>query len=178
MKKTTDFGKKIYTLGNHLKSFALKLTHNEDDAYDLVQETFLKALKYEDKFIEGTNLKGWLFTIMKNSFINNYRRIVKRNTFMDATDNDYLLDSSSNYRTHNLAEKKFLRQDLEDAIDRLPDDLRITFELNAAGFKYHEIAERLEIPIGTVKTRIFIARRKLRVYLNSYAHMFEETAAS
>lgn len=172
MKTNSDFGVKIFKLGNHLNSFALKLTQNVDDAHDLVQETFLKALKYEDKFSDGTNLKGWLFTIMKNSFINNYRRLVKRNTFMDATDNDYLLDSSLNYRTYNLAEKKFLRHDLEEAIDKLPDDLRITFELNAAGFKYHEIAERLEIPIGTVKTRIFIARRKLRVYLNSYADKF------
>ena len=152
-----------------LHNYALQLTHSNDDAKDLVQETFLKAMKYADKFKKGTNLKGWLYTIMRNSFINNYRRNTKRNSFMDTQEEQYIIDSAKQFNTYNQGEVKFIRQDLNDAIDSLPDDLRITFELNTAGFKYHEIADKLNIPIGTVKTRIFVARRKLRGMLTDYA---------
>ena len=163
-----EFNFKVSSQEKPLKHFALQLTRNEEDANDLVQETMLKAFTYREKFMDGTNLKGWLYTIMKNSFINNYRRIVKRNTFIDSTENNYYLDSSSNV-TENQGETKFLRKDLEHAIKSLSDDLKITFELNMLGFKYHEIAEELNIPIGTVKTRIFVAKRKLRDRLKSYA---------
>lgn len=163
-----EFNFKVSSQEKPLKHFALQLTRNEEDANDLVQETMLKAFTYREKFMDDTNLKGWLYTIMKNSFINNYRRIVKRNTFIDSTENNYYLDSSSNV-TENQGETKFLRKDLEHAIKSLSDDLKITFELNMLGFKYHEIAEELNIPIGTVKTRIFVAKRKLRDRLKSYA---------
>ena len=167
-----EFGHKIKEHQNLLNNYALQLTQNTDDANDLVQETFLKAMKYSSKFKKGTNLKGWLYTIMRNSFINNYRRITKRNTFMDTQEEQYIIDSAKTFNTYNEGEVKFMRKDLEDAIDSLPDDLRITFEMNAAGFKYHEIADRLNIPIGTVKTRIFVARRKLRTLLQDYARHF------
>jgi RNA polymerase sigma factor (sigma-70 family) len=154
-----------------LRSLAMQLTKNIDDANDLVQDTVLKALKYQDKFSEGTNFKGWLFTIMKNSFINNYRRMVKRNTFLDATDNTYFLDLPS-HRTENQGELNFIRKDLDVAIKSLPIELKITFMLNIEGFKYHEIAEELNIPIGTVKTRIFVAKRILRKKLSVYGKEF------
>lgn len=154
-----------------LRNYALSLTHNMDDTKDLVQETLLKAYRYKDKFEEGTNLRGWLYTIMKNSFINNYRRESKRNTFLDSTDNTYFLDLPS-HRTENEAELKFIRKDLEKSIDALPLELKITFTLNAEGYKYHEIAEELNIPIGTVKTRIFVARRILREKLAQYGREF------
>ncbi len=166
---TSQFGTQIQQHHQILHNYALQLTHNMDDANDLVQETFLKAMRYADKFKKGTNLKGWLYTIMRNSFINNYRRLTKRNSFMDTQEEQYIIDSAVQFNTYNDGEVKFIRQDLSDAIDSLPDDLRITFELNAAGFKYHEIADKLNIPIGTVKTRIFVARRKLRVELQDYA---------
>ena len=76
-----------------LRKYAYQLTRNIDDTDDLVQETMLKAFTYQDKFQEGTNLKGWLYTIMKNTFINNYRRMIKRNTFIDNTNNEYFIDS-------------------------------------------------------------------------------------
>lgn len=155
-----------------LKIMALQLTRNNDDANDLVQETMLKALKYKDRFSEGSNLKAWLYTILRNSFINNYRRMAKRNTFIDTTDNTFFLDQAT-HNVVNQAELKFIRRDLETAISSLPSELKVTFMLNAEGFKYHEIAEALQIPIGTVKTRIFVARRllrqKLRVYASEYS---------
>lgn len=154
-----------------LRNYALSLTHNMDDSKDLVQETVLKAYRYKDKFEAGTNLRGWLYTILKNSFINNYRRQAKRNTFLDTTDNTFFIDSNSG-RLENDAELKFIRKDLDNAIDTLPTDLKVTFLLNTEGFKYHEIAEELGIPIGTVKTRIFVARRILRDKLSSYGVEF------
>ncbi|MBR9917904.1 sigma-70 family RNA polymerase sigma factor [bacterium] len=169
---TTEFGLKIQRHHQILNNYALQLTQNSEDANDLVQETFLKAMTYADKFKVGTNLKGWLYTIMRNSFINNYRRITKRNSFMDTQEEQYIIDSAKGYTTSNDGAFRFMRRDIEGAIDTLADDLRITFEMNAAGYKYHEIAERLQIPIGTVKTRIFVARRKLRDHLQEYADNF------
>lgn len=169
---TIDFGTSINQHQHVLRSYALQLTHDENDANDLVQETFLKALRYSSKFKQGTNLKGWLYTIMRNTFINNYRRITKRRSFMDTQEEQYILDTAKDFNTHNDGEVKFIRQDLTDAIDTLQDDLRITFELNMAGFKYHEIADKLRIPIGTVKTRIFVAKRKLRLLLQDYAELY------
>lgn len=177
MSNLSEFNTKIQSHEDILRNYALQLTQNMDDANDLVQETFLKAITYSDKFKKGTNLKGWMFTIMRNSFINNYRRITKRNSFMDTQEEQYILDAAKTYNTYNNGESKFLKKDLEEAIDQLPDDLRITFELNAVGFKYHEIADKLGIPIGTVKTRIFVARRKLRVHLAEYERIFHINAS-
>ncbi len=177
MEQLSTFGNKIYKYEDMLRNYALQLTHNMDDANDLVQETFFKALSYSSKFKEGTNLKGWMFTIMRNSFINNYRRNTKRNSFMDTQEEQYIIDSAKTYNTFNQGEVKFIRKDIETAIDKLPTDLRITFEMNTLGFKYHEIAEKLNIPIGTVKTRIFVARRKLRENLLDYAALFNLQAS-
>ena len=154
-----------------LRNYALSLTHNMDETKDLVQETVLKAYRYQAKFQEGTNLRGWLYTILKNSFINNYRRDMKRNTFFDSTDNSYFIDLPS-HKIDNDAETKFIRRDLDHAIDDLAFDLRVTFKLKTEGYKYHEIAEELQIPIGTVKTRIFVARRILRERLKDYADAY------
>lgn len=171
------FELKMQTHEGILRNYALQLTQSMDDANDLVQETFLKAMTYSSKFKEGTNLKGWLFTIMRNTFINNYRRITKRSTFMDTQEEQFIIDSAKGFNTFNDGESKFIRRDLEAAIDKLPDDLRITFEMNTLGYKYHEIAEKIGIPIGTVKTRIFVARRKLRTYLTEYEGLFNLTAS-
>jgi RNA polymerase sigma factor (sigma-70 family) len=162
---------KIHNEQPALRSYALQLTKNMEDANDLVQETLLKALTYKTKFTEGTNLKGWLYTIMRNSFINNYRRLMRRNTFIDTTDNTYFLDAPT-HTTENLGEDRFLNKDLTDAIETLPTDLKVTFNMNMRGYKYHEIAEELDIPIGTVKTRIFVAKRRLRKELKTYGELY------
>lgn len=166
-----DFRRSVQCETQSLRQYAYQLTRNAEDTNDLVQDTMLKALTYQDKFMDGTNLKGWLYTIMKNTFINNYRRMMKRNTFIDQTDNDYYIDSIS-VSVKNDAENKFMKKDLDLAISRLPISLKKPFTMNNCGFKYHEIAEILDIPIGTVKTRIFVARRQLRDDLSPYARMY------
>lgn len=166
-----DFKKMVQKEAKPLRHYAYQLTRNVEDTNDLVQETMLKAYTYQDKFENGTNLKGWLYTIMKNTFINNYRRMVKRNTFIDQTDNDFYLDSVAPL-VKNEGEQGFLRKDIETAIGELPVNLQKPFTMNVKGFKYHEIAEILNIPIGTVKTRIFVARRQLRDALASYGAMY------
>ena len=166
-----EFNKMVQREGTSLRSYAYQLTRNVEDTNDLVQDTMLKALTYRSKFEDGTNLKGWLYTIMKNTFINNYRRMVKRNTFIDQTDNDYFLDSMSPM-VKNEGELKFMRTDIDNAIDQLPMNLKKPLTMNFKGFKYHEIAAILNIPIGTVKTRIFVARRILREQLSGYGKMY------
>jgi RNA polymerase sigma factor (sigma-70 family) len=172
-----EFKKLVQREGQSMRHYAYQLTRNVEDTNDLMQDTMLKALTYQDKFTDGTNLKGWLYTIMKNTFINNYRRMMKRNTFIDPTENDYYLDSIS-HSDKNKGEQAFIMRDIENAIDKLPMNLKKPFTMNNKGFKYHEIAEILHIPIGTVKTRIFVARRQLRESLNTYAHAYglENTA--
>ena len=152
-----------------LKPFALKLTKDVEEANDLLQETMLKAYTNRDKFADGTNLKAWLYTIMKNTFITNYQRLMRRNTFIDTTDNLHYINSSEN-TTQNLAFSKFAMADMNAAIDSLDDAYKVPFMMHFRGFKYHEIAERLGIPIGTVKNRIHIARKELKEMLQVYAY--------
>lgn len=166
-----EFKKVVQKESQSMRSYAYQLTRNVEDTNDLIQDTMLKAFMYQDKFTDGTNLKGWLYTIMKNTFINNYRRMVKRKTFIDQTDNDYYLDSMS-YSERNQGDQKFILKDIETAIDKLPLSLKKPFTMNYSGFKYHEISAILKIPIGTVKTRIFVARRQLREVLSVYGQAY------
>lgn len=152
---------------NPLRAYALKLTHDMDDANDLVQETMLKAFVNEEKFQEGTNLKGWLYTIMKNIFINKYRRAVKSNIFNDPTENQYFLNSSS--LTHrNDGEGNLIMNEITKALAGLNDNLKTPFLMSYRGYKYEEIANSLQIPLGTVKVRIHNARKELMKKLDSY----------
>lgn len=163
-----EFNNQLLTHQNVLKYFALKLTTNMDDAEDLLQETFLKALKYKDKFQEQTNLKSWLYTIMKNTFINNYRRNVrKRNVITNSDDKDYLIPAP-NFSAVS-PESHYNFKEISKTIDKLSDDCRIPFEMHNDGYKYKEIADELGLPIGTVKSRIFLARQKLTKALKDYA---------
>jgi RNA polymerase sigma factor (sigma-70 family) len=164
----TEFTYSISQMTSSLKPFALKLTKDSEDANDLLQETMLKAYTNREKFTEGTNLKAWLYTIMKNTFITNYQRLVRRNTFIDSTENLHYLNSVNNV-TQNLAYSAFTMQDINRAIEKLDDAYRIPFVMHFRGFKYHEIAEKLQIPIGTVKNRIHIARKELKDKLYVYA---------
>lgn len=159
----------INQLSQDLKPFALRLTKDHEDANDLMQETFLKAVTNKDKFKEGTNLKAWLYTIMKNTFITNYQRLVRRNTFIDTTDNLHYINSKE-HTTDNLAYAAFTMEDIQKALHSLDDTYQKPFIMHFRGFKYHEIAEKLHIPIGTVKNRIHIARKKLKQQLTQYAN--------
>lgn len=152
-----------------LKPFALRLTRDSDDAADLLQDTVVKAIVHKEKFQDGTNLKAWMYTIMKNTFITNYQKLVKRKTFIDSTDNLHYINSSQ-YTTKNMGEQGFVMEDINKALIRLEDTFREPFMLYFNGFKYHEIAEQLMIPIGTVKNRIHLARKELKDYLKMYKY--------
>jgi RNA polymerase sigma-70 factor (ECF subfamily) len=163
-----EFNNQIVSLQNPLKFFALKLTADNEDANDLLQETLLKALKYRDKFVDPTNLKAWLYTIMKNTFINNYRRASRKKTIIDTTDESYFLNLPKS--TNDESPDSALRyEEIKKEVDRLDDDVRIPFDMHNSGYKYKEIADELKMPIGTVKSRIFLARKKLTSALEDYA---------
>lgn len=156
-----SFNKKFDELSPVLNAFAYNLTQNVEDAKDLYQETAFRAMANREKFKPGTNFKAWLFTIMKNIFINNYRKKVKANTIMDSTDNLYYINSGSR-SISNRGEANSLINELSGLIKDLDDSIRVPFLLHYEGFKYQEIADRFGLPLGTVKSRIFFARRELK----------------
>ncbi len=162
-----EFYKQIIDFQSSLKGFAFKFTSNEDDANDLLQETYLKALRYKDKFAEHSNLKAWLYTIMKNTFINNYRKAKKANTLLDDTDEHYFLNLGDSSKLES-PQQKLAYKEIIKAINSLSDEYRIPFQMHYNGFKYKEIADHLELPIGTIKSRIFLARKKLSDMLVDY----------
>lgn len=164
-----EFGYRIENLTSTLKPYALKLTKDREEADDLLQETVFKAFSNRDKFQDGTNLKAWMYTIMRNTFITNYQRMVRRNTFIDTTENNHFINSSSSLLENN-AIGNFMMRDMKSAINNLKDMYKIPFTLYFKGFKYHEIADKLNIPIGTVKNRIHIARKELKEVLKVYAN--------
>ena len=157
---TIEFRSNLEYLTDALQAFAYNLTKNMEDARDLYQETAYRALNNQDKFKADTNFKAWTFTIMKNIFINNYRKKVKSNTFLDHTDNQYFLDTGG--EVFNDAQKNIFMKELNHLIDQLDESIRIPFLMHYEGFKYTEIAEKFNLPLGTVKSRIFFARRELK----------------
>lgn len=159
-----QFQQKIIGLQDNMFHFALQLTANRDDAKDLLQETTLKALNNQDKFVENTNFKGWVLTIMRNIFINDYRKTVSSQTIIDKTENLYHLNSSQD-SDMNTSESALSVQDITRAINNLDKSMKEPFSLLIAGYKYDEIAEKLNLPLGTVKTRIFLARKNLQTKL-------------
>ena len=156
-----EFNDKLNDLAHVLRSFAMNLTKNQENANDLYQETAFRALTNRDKFRPGTNFKAWMFTIMKNIFINDYRKRVKAATVFDSTDNLYFINSGS-VVIGNDAESNILIKELKKMIASLDDSIRIPFEMHFEGFKYQEIADKFELPLGTVKSRIFFARKELK----------------
>lgn len=163
-----EFSKQIVKLSKALKPFAMRLTKDLDDANDLLQDTLLKGYNNRDKFTDGTNLKAWMFTIMKNTFITNYQKLVKRGTFVDTSEDNYYLNSLENSTVNN-ATGSLIQQDLNKALTKLEGVYLNPFMMYFSGFKYHEIADNLQIPIGTVKNRIHIARKELKSMLHMYA---------
>ena len=160
---TYSFRKDLLAVQEELLRFAYKLTADREEANDLLQETSLKALDNEDKYEPDTNFKGWMYTIMRNIFINNYRKIVREQTFVDQTDNQYHLSmpQDSGFASTEGA------YDLKE-MHSLPRDYKVPFSMHVSGFKYREIAERLGLPLGTVKSRIFFTRQKLQEELKDF----------
>lgn len=158
---TIEFDNKFNNMSSVLHSFAYNLTKNNEDAKDLFQETAFRAMTNREKFRTGTNFKAWLFTIMKNIFINNYRKKMKANTIIDSTDNMFYINSSKNI-TSNKAESSLMMTELGTMIENLDASIKVPFMMHYEGFKYQEIADKLELPLGTVKSRIFFARKELK----------------
>lgn len=155
-----EFNKKLLDLRQVMEYFALSLTKNNDDAADLTQETCLKALKYKNQYKANTNFKAWLLTIMKNTFINQYNRNVRYRAFVDTTDaNEALI--SNKVDQFASPEKRFYYNEIKEGISSLKEEYGVPFQMHLDGYKYKEIAEKLSIPIGTVKSRIYIAKQML-----------------
>lgn len=150
-----------------LRSFAITFTKDIDDANDLVQDTFLKAMRYSNLFKDGTNLRGWLYTIMKNTFINDYRKRSKYKGIIYTVDEIFPSQMIKGADT-NKGDNHFIGEDINKALKKLPNDWLVPFVKYFEGFKYHEIAAELNIPIGTVKTRIHQARQSLKHNLKIY----------
>ena len=168
---TIEFNEEFYTITPKLQTFAYSLTKNSERAKDLYQETAFRAMSNRDKFRPGTNFKAWLFTIMKNIFINDYRKRVKANTIFDSTDNMFYINSGS-VEIENKAETQIMMDELNGMINRLEDNIRIPFKLHHEGYKYQEIADELGLPLGTVKSRIFFARKALKTeIIDRYEHL-------
>lgn len=167
MTASTNFQTRLMDLQNNLYNFALMLTSNRDDANDLLQDTTLKALVNQDKYAENTNFKGWVFTIMRNIFINNYRRSVRSSTVVDQTEDLYHLNICQDSGIDS-PEGFYSATEITAAINEFDDKYRIPFSMHVAGYKYNEIAEKLDLPLGTIKSRIFSARQSLQERFADY----------
>lgn len=167
MEKEKEFSELLVDNAGFLKPFAINLTKNNETANDLYQETLYKALANKEKYNSGTNIKAWLFTIMRNIFINDYRRNAKRKTVFDNTPEDYLINMRQ-VSVSNFAESTLRLKEIEAAIENLPETFKVPFRLYYEGYKYQEIAEYLDEPLGTIKSRIHFARKLLKEQINRY----------
>jgi len=161
---TIEFCTRFDQMTPVLNTFAYNLTKNSEDAKDLYQETAFRAITNKEKFRVGTNFKAWLFTIMKNIFINNYRKKMKANTIMDSTDNDFYINSGKNV-VSNQAESNIMMKELKRMVKGLDNTIKVPFVMHFNGYKYQEIADYLGLPLGTIKSRIFFARKELKILI-------------
>ena len=164
---SVSFTQALLGVQDDLLRFAFKLTSDHEDANDLLQETSLKVLDNEDKYMPETNFKGWAYTIMRNIFINNYRRVVREQTFVDTTENLYHLNSGFEAVAES-TDSAYDLKELHRIVNSLPKEYKVPFSMHVAGFKYREIAEKLNLPLGTVKSRIFFTRKKLQQDLKDF----------
>ena len=154
-----NFQSKLLEIQNNMLNFAYTLTSNRDDAYDLLDN--------EEKYVDNVNFKGWVFTIMRNLFINNYRKASRKATITDDSEDLYLLNlpQDSGYET---PDGSLAVQEIHRVIDSFTDDYRVPFSMHLSGYKYAEIAEKTGLPLGTVKSRIYFARQRLQAELKDF----------
>jgi len=164
---TQEYNQLLLQNSEYLRPFAVTLTKDQETAKDLLQETMFRALSNHDKYSVGTNIKAWLYTIMRNIFINNYRRKSKQNTIFDNSPNDFLLDYNQS-AVANEAESNIRIKYINASIHNLPSIFKQPFMLYFEGYKYHEIADMLQEPLGTIKSRIHFARKLLKTQINKY----------
>ncbi|MBS1545438.1 MAG: RNA polymerase sigma factor [Bacteroidetes bacterium] len=164
---TSEFGTELAKLRPTLRTFTYRFTSNREESHDLVQDTILKALTYKDKFKDNTNLKGWLFTIMRNTYINNYRKAQREKTQQDQTKDLYFLNVEDEHTFNRPAESAEFKEAWRN-VNAIREELLLPFKMHVTGYKYNEIAEHLQLPIGTVKNRIFHARKEIQKKLADY----------
>lgn len=162
-----QFQKSLLNLQENMMNFALTLTANKDDAQDLLQDTTLKVLDNQDKFVDNLNFKGWVLTVMRNIFINNYHKVVRTQTMVDQNADLYNLDII-NESGFDSPDGTYQLGEINQVIENLDNELRIPFSLYLSGYKYQEIADQLSLPLGTIKSRIFFARKELQDKLQAY----------
>lgn len=165
--KTTTFAQNLLSIQTELFHFAFKLTADREEANALLQETSLKALDNEEKYTSETNFKGWVYTIMRNIFINNYRKVLRDQTYVDQTDNQFYLNQGNNLAEDSL-EGSYDLKEIRRTVNELPKEYRIPFMMYVSGFKYREIADKLGLPLGTVKSRIYFTRQRLQEELKDF----------
>lgn len=171
----TEFEQEAIPHMDILYNYALRMTGNADDARDLLQETFLKAYRFWDKYEKGTNVRAWLFRIMKNTYINLYRKAVKEPDTVDYNDiqNFYNIIRENSADANDLQEKLFghlLDDEVTKALESLPEEFRTVVILcDIEGLTYEEIAEFVECPVGTVRSRLHRGRKLLYAKLFEYA---------
>jgi RNA polymerase sigma-70 factor (ECF subfamily) len=161
---TKEFDSALIQLHPNLERYAYSLTANHEDANDLLQETYLKALKNRDKFEDNTNLRAWAFVIMKNTYVNTYRKAKRRFITYNSGDNEVFLNAKS----YNSPESEFSHNEISGKVNKLDDAFKIPFQMHTSGYKYKEIADKINLKIGTVKSRIFLTRQKLMSELSGY----------
>jgi len=164
---TAEFNELLLNNSEPLKPFAVSLTHDQEVAKDLFQETLYRALANKDKYSTGTNVKAWLFTIMKNIFINDYRRKAKQRIIFDNSANDSLMNSG-NAAVRNDGEHSLQLREIVSAIHQLPQIFKTPFLLYFEGYRYNEISDSLNEPLGTIKSRIHFARKLLKEQIIRY----------
>jgi RNA polymerase sigma factor (sigma-70 family) len=164
-----QFNTDLLGLQKKLFFYALSLTSDQEKAQDLLQETTLKALIYREKFSPDTNFKAWVYTIMKNTFINDYRRNLKTNHTFAGSGNDLHLKLEKD-KSYPSPESIYNSKEIYKSINTLEDDYKVPFNMFLDGYKYKEIAEGLNLPLGTVKSRIFFTRKKLEKSLKEYSY--------
>ncbi len=167
MDKTAKFKTSLIEMQPSLHSFAMRLTADKEASCDLVQETTLKVLSNAEKFVDNTNFKGWVLTIMRNIFINSYRKATREKTIIDTTDNLFHLNLPQESGIGS-PEGTYAEREIKESIAKFPASYREPFNLHVAGYKYEEISKILNMPLGTVKSRIFITRKQLRIMLKDY----------
>lgn len=160
----TEFTDNLLALQGRLYQFAFRLTANADAARDLLQETSLAVLDNEELFTPNTNFSAWCHTIMRNLFTNQYRKTIREKAYCDTMSNPMILSSFCNSAVESYSDISEIQQMLE----LLPSRQKESFILHIYGFKYREIAEKLNLPIGTVKSRIFESKQQLKVQLKDF----------
>ena len=160
-----EFELAVSKLTDHLAKLAKKFTPDQDDAKDLIQDTLLKALKHREKFVRDENLSGWLYRIMKNTYINQYRKKMRESTYFDHSENLFQLNVPDYYTPHNPDRETIVRDFIHHSAEVKPV-WRVPLKMHFLGYKYQEISEKLGIPVGTVKNRIFNARKQLQEIMN------------